>query len=225
MHESCCTMTTIAFVETKFVKITEKPRFIHPASKTRSIPYRLPLRSRTYSPSPDQYLRLRGGFRYFFAHSSVSIHRLSRFHTLLQSRKPSVVSSAPPTPTGAAAHDPSFFAPAPYSSLVRHAVAVRCTYPRTSPWRSEVLYEPRIYIPSLQVFVETLRPQVLRPTHLCALPETWFSLSGEHQPFVRLTSFQSTRCHLPGALTERNRPRRQGSAEVGEGVGQRVSGK
>ena len=100
VHESCCTMTTIAFVETKFVKKTVNPRFIHPVSKTRSIPHRLPLRSRTYSPSPDLYLRLQGGFRYFFAHSSVSIHRLSRSHTLLQSSRPSVVSSAPRTHTG-----------------------------------------------------------------------------------------------------------------------------
>ena len=79
-------------------------------------------------------------------------------------------------------------------------------------------------MPSLYAFVETLRPQVLRPTHLCALPETWFPLSGGHQPFVRLTSFQPTGCPLPGALTERNLPRRRGAAKVGESVGQRVSG-
>ena len=100
VHEVRCTVTKVAFVETKFVKKTEKPRVIHPASQTHSIPYRLPLCSRTYSPSPDQCLRLRGGFRCFFAHSSLSIHRLSRSRTLLQSRRPSVVSSAPPTPTG-----------------------------------------------------------------------------------------------------------------------------
>ena len=79
------------------------------------------------------------------------------------------------------------------------------------PWRPEVLYEARIYMPSLQAFVETLRPQVLTPTHLCVLPERWFPLSGGHQPFVRLTSVQSTGFLSPGALTERrNLPRRRG---------------
>jgi len=64
----------------------------------------------------------------FFAHSSPSNHRLLKSHTLLQARRPSVVSSGsvPPTPTGprAAAHGPSFVTRAPYSPLFRHVVVV-----------------------------------------------------------------------------------------------------
>ena len=166
-------MTTIAFVETKFVKKTVNPRFIHPASKIRSIPHRLPLRSRTYPPSPVLYLRLQGGFRFFFAHSSLSIHRLSRSHTLLQSRRPSVVSSAPRTHTGPTVL-PLTAHRASRPHLIRRSSVAQCRgmyVPQDSPWRSEVLYEACIYMPSLQAFVETLRPQVLRPTHLCTAGE------------------------------------------------------
>ena len=76
-------------------------------------------------------LRLRGGFRCFFSHSSASVH-VSQIAYSTQSSWRSVVSPGPPTHRthGAAAHGPSFFAPARHSSLVRDAVAVGCTYPR-----------------------------------------------------------------------------------------------
>ena len=44
------------------VKKTKKPRLIHPVSRNRSIPYRLPLCLRTYSPSPDQSFDSKVGF-------------------------------------------------------------------------------------------------------------------------------------------------------------------
>ena len=67
---------------------------------------------------------------------------------LQSSRGPSVVSSAPLTPTathGAAARGPSFVAPASHLSLVRHAVAVGCVPPDSS-WCSEALHDIRIYM-------------------------------------------------------------------------------
>ena len=202
MHEFCCAMTKILFVEPKFVK-----------QGSSAQPIRLPSLSRTHSSSPDQSLRLRGGFRCFFSHSSVEIHRLWRSHTPLHSNR-----EGPPSlvPRHQHLRDPRCCRSRPIVLRTRTSFVTRPSrncrgmyVPPDSPRRSEVLYEACICMPSLQAFVETLRPQVLIPTHLCALPERWFPLSGGHQPFVRLTSFLSTECPLPGALTQRNLPRRR----------------
>ena len=102
MYESCCSpRSQIRHDKRPFLLkpiVFQETKANTPGSGTRSIPHRLPSVSRTYLPSPNQSLWLRSGFRSFFAHSPPSIRCLFRSHTLLQSRRNSVVSSAPLTP-------------------------------------------------------------------------------------------------------------------------------
>ena len=103
----------------------------YPVSKTCPIPHRLPLRSRTYSPSPD-HISLSDSEVGFAVSLLIARFRSTVSRDSIQSRRPSVVSSAPPTPTGPmvlplTAHRSSH--PHLNSSLIRRAVALGCTYP------------------------------------------------------------------------------------------------
>ena len=133
VHESCCAMTKVASVETSC--LSRKPRFIRRSLET--------VRSHIAYPHSRERIHRR--------QTSLSDAKVGFVASLLIARFRSTVSrdlilysnsEGPPLlvlrhrpyrADGAAAHGPSFFAPARHSSLVRHVVAVGGTHPRAHP--------------------------------------------------------------------------------------------